>query len=415
MKMEAGKSAAGPPLGVDVLAGTDNFPLLTGAPPMPPFGSATLEFLSALSKELFRGSSFRQFPEMAAFAYWIREAKLREAESSFRRDNARGVRVPRGTVFHIAPSNVDTIFLYSLTLSMLAGNRNIVRISSKESPQVRTLLDLIARLLAEPSHAQIANRLSLIRYERDTDVTRYFSGLCDVRVVWGGNNSIAAIRALPLRPYATELLFADKSSLAVFDASNVISLPALEAETLARNFVNDTYSFGQLACSSPHLLVWRGTQPESIRAADRFWPLVEARLAAEPPEIEVNDIINKLVGEQKIAAQGPLKIRPAKSSLLSVHTLVGLDKFNRDDACGGGFFAEARIEALTELSVLTGRELQTIVSFGIRENEWKSYLLDAMPAGIDRIVKPGEALTFSPVWDGYDFMRDFTREISVGV
>ena len=33
----------------------------------------------------------------------------------------------RGVVFHIAPKNVDTIFVYSFVLSLLCANKNIIR------------------------------------------------------------------------------------------------------------------------------------------------------------------------------------------------------------------------------------------------------------------------------------------------
>ena len=40
---------------------------------------------------------------------------------------------PRGLVFHVPPANVDTIFVYSWALSALAGNPNVVRISSRSA------------------------------------------------------------------------------------------------------------------------------------------------------------------------------------------------------------------------------------------------------------------------------------------
>ncbi|MFC6804089.1 acyl-CoA reductase [Deinococcus caeni] len=40
--------------------------------------------------------------------------------------------MPRGLVFHVPPANVDTIFIYSWLMSVLAGNRNVIRLSSRE-------------------------------------------------------------------------------------------------------------------------------------------------------------------------------------------------------------------------------------------------------------------------------------------
>ena len=50
-----------------------------------------------------------------------------------RRRRADALRFPRGLVFHVPPANVDTIFVYSWALSALAGNSNVVRISSRSA------------------------------------------------------------------------------------------------------------------------------------------------------------------------------------------------------------------------------------------------------------------------------------------
>ena len=48
-------------------------------------------------------------------------------------------RVPR------AAANVDTLFVYSLVLSLLAGNRNIVRLSSRATDQSHVILNTSPR------------------------------------------------------------------------------------------------------------------------------------------------------------------------------------------------------------------------------------------------------------------------------
>jgi hypothetical protein len=50
---------------------------------------------------------------------------------------------------------------------------------------------------------------------------------------------------------------------------------------------------------------------------------------------------------------------------------------------------------------------------GVTKDEWRAFLEAAPVAGIDRIVPFGQALDFSPVWDGFDLMRVFMREVSL--
>ena len=52
-------------------------------------------------------------------------------------------RLGRGCVFHISPSNVPVNYAYSLVVGLLTGNTNIVRISSKDFPQVEIINKLM--------------------------------------------------------------------------------------------------------------------------------------------------------------------------------------------------------------------------------------------------------------------------------
>ena len=47
------------------------------------------------------------------------------------------LRLGRGMIFHIAPSNVPVNFAYSLISGLLAGNKNIVRLPTKDFEQIK--------------------------------------------------------------------------------------------------------------------------------------------------------------------------------------------------------------------------------------------------------------------------------------
>jgi hypothetical protein len=59
---------------------------------------------------------------------------------------------------------------------------------------------------------------------------------------------------------------------------------------------------------------------------------------------------------------------------------------------------------------LIERQWQTIVSIGITAADWRAFVAEARPHGIDRIVPPGAALDFSNVWDGQDLLDALTRK-----
>ena len=56
---------------------------------------------------------------------------------------------------------------------------------------------------------------------------------------------------------------------------------------------------------------------------------------------------------------------------------------------------------------------QTVTHFGFTPAELREFAASAGAAGLDRIVPVGEALDFSPDWDGYSLLRDFVRTVIV--
>ena len=55
------------------------------------------------------------------------------------------------------------------------------------------------------------------------EITDAFSALCNVRVIWGGDATIAEIRKSPLPPRSNEITFADRHSAAVINADSYLA------------------------------------------------------------------------------------------------------------------------------------------------------------------------------------------------
>ena len=78
-------------------------------PPLPPFDPEIEAFGARLSTRLLADPAARAFPDLAGLGFWLRPA----ATAGLRRHVAglAGYRVPRGLVLHIAPANVETLFV----------------------------------------------------------------------------------------------------------------------------------------------------------------------------------------------------------------------------------------------------------------------------------------------------------------
>ena len=382
--------------------------------PLRPFDDTAVAFCAKVSKAILLGGRFRAYPEMLAFGHWLRKASVLSLKSEF--ESRPEVRQARGNAFHIAPKNVDTIFLYSMFLSLLAGNSNVVRVSASLSDQVQTVIDTLAEVLEDPEFAEIASRLAILTYPHDAETSAWFSRRCDVRVVWGGDSTVEAIREVPLPPHARDLGFPNKWSVAVFDCATVMAMDEGELADNARKFTLDTYWFGQMACSSPRAILWLGDRDEMSECSQRFWGAVEAHLEGQDFGLGAVDVVNKRVAEDTLAMQAPgIRVHDGRGGLLNIVEFDALSAFGIDEHCGAGLFYQTHIERLEELDGFLGRTLQTVVSLGIPSQDWRAALKGSAFAGIDRIVPVGAALDFSPHWDGLDLMGEYTRALDIQV
>jgi hypothetical protein len=376
-----------------------------------PFADETIQFISKLSETILQDHGYRKYPDLIALAFWFRPAQLNKLKSEFERQRANRIWLARGRTFHIAPSNVDTLFVYSLFLSMLAGNINIVRLSERDSDQQQVLMDLLNKLLQDSEHREIKRRLMIVRYDHDDAITSGLSSHCDVRVLWGGDAAITHLRSIPIPPSAIELAFPDRFSFCILNAEAILSKQRLDQ--LAQRFYSDAYGFDQMACSSTKLVAWIGSADTTSQARTRFWTAVDKILSDRDYPLSASQAMDKLAAEYAIAIQAS-KVQIEKTSSNKICRVYFEDskEMNRDLHCGSGLFFECRFDSLRDLKRFLSRKDQTVTSYGISADEWKSFLR-MQPGGIHRVVPIGKALEFSPIWDGFDLLRSFCREVEI--
>ena len=117
------------------------------------------------------------------------------------RSRRRTLRFPQGLVFHIAPGNADTVFVYSwalAALAALAGNRNAVRVSERGGAATEAVLSALAQSL-DQADPVVAGTQRIVSYDHlDEAATAELSAACDLRVLWGSDQAITDIRRSPL-------------------------------------------------------------------------------------------------------------------------------------------------------------------------------------------------------------------------
>ena len=379
-----------------------------------PFEDITLDFVDVLSKTILNNSKAKSFPELIALAYWMRRANIVKLKDEFYKTTPDALFLSRGNAFHIAPSNVDTIFVYSWILSLLSGNANIVRISRKSNRQLDILVDFVNLLLEKVEFKNIRSRNLIVRYNHDDSITGHFSKLADVRIIWGGDETVEKIRKIAVKPSAVELSFSNKFSFCVIKSSALVQTKADELCRVASNFYNDSYLFDQLACSSPRLVIWIGNEEENQMARELFWGSLQEKLQKENIIINPVHIIDKIVSKYSFAIQDNHSSRniPSKKYNLDRIEIQKLSSFIRQCHSGHGLFYEYLAQSLNDISSFIDKNDQTMGIFGFSKEEIITFLKYNKIHGITRITSIGKALEFSNIWDGYNLLRSFTREVA---
>jgi hypothetical protein len=372
------------------------------------FSDLSVGFLSTLSSVLIKNQLIRRYPDVATFAFFCRKANILSNKKKYEGD---AIRLGRGVVFHIAPSNVPVNFAYSMVAGILSGNVNIVRVPSEHFEQVDIICRSIEQVTNIPEFTIYKKRLFLVRYDRQSSVTSGLSSLCDVRVIWGGDETIAQIRESSLPPRSYDVTFADRYSIAVINADALINETNLDK--LAEGFYNDTYLFDQNACTAPRLVIWTGKKENIVEGKNLFWEAVQKRLG----QYELSSIlsIDKLSALywQSTQCEGIMRVTPKDNKLWRIHVTNlshDIDKYR----CAGGYFLEYEAASLNELKEIVNRKYQTLAYYGYSRKELSDFLKFNRLNGIDRVVPFGKTMDFDLIWDGYDLILSLSRECSIG-
>ena len=377
--------------------------------PMEPFSKESIEYLNALFKTLNKDHRIKNHPDVATFAFFCRKANIVNLKKKHFTEGV--LRLGKGIVFHIAPSNVPVNFAYSLICGLLAGNINIIRVPSKNFEQVDIICDAINKLAEENSHQEISSKLVLVRYDRQNSATKLFSSICDVRIIWGGDSTIEQIRMNQLPPRSFDVTFADRYSLCVINADQYINED--KPEKIALGFYNDTYLFDQNACTAPHLVIWLGSD-ENVKAAKKiFWnnlyQILKTRYSVQP--VIAVDKLTSFYNQS--AKMGEVRKIATTDNLIWRIELKDLVKEIDEYRCTSGYFSEYHASSIHELSKIVNKKYQTLSYYGLSKEELSSFILEEKPNGIDRIVPIGRTSDFSLTWDGYDLINVLSRECSI--
>ena len=270
-------------------------------------------------------------------------------------------------------------------------------------------------MLDRPEFAPLKERTAILSCPRDSETISSLLSACDGRVIWGGDETVAAVRALPMPAHAVELAFPDRWSMCILCEQALDQMDGEQLAGLARRFYNDTYLMDQNACSSPQMVVWQtGGGGEDTRK--RWWETVAEEARRRYP-----------LGPFQAAR----KYERFCLAAMETGCVAGLDRYGGnllyvarlsqlpDDLTtlrgGFGLFFQWESETLEPLLDRLTPKVQTIACAGVDGVSLAQQLAGRQARGVERIVPVGQALEMDTLWDGHDIIAELSRILAVEV
>lgn len=123
---------------------------------------------------------------------------------------------PVGIVGHWTAGNVDLQAVLSGVCGLLGGNANLIRVPSDQRAHIDPLLACLAE---DDGEGALSSRLAFISFPSDrVDLHEAMARHVDGAMIWGGDEAVRAVRALPFPSWARIAVFGPRYSLALMDA-----------------------------------------------------------------------------------------------------------------------------------------------------------------------------------------------------
>ena len=368
-----------------------------------PFDKRIINFFALLSKNIQINKSAKNYTDVLSFAFFCRERNLINLKKNYPNSN---IRKGLGISFHITPSNIPTNFAYSLIFGLLSGNCNIVKVPSRNFPQIDIICKEIKRTLSK--FPKLRDHIKIIKYSRNEEFTKNISLISDARLIWGGNKTIEEAKSFKTKPNNRDLYFADKNSFCIINYDEYKKLTNNQIKLLALNFYNDTYLVDQNACSSPHVIFWLSKKKIENKVKEKFWmylnDLIEKKYEFDfsASYFKYDRSIDDYLSKKNIKITNNSNIYRVQ---FSTDDIKSLDTMKAK----WGYFYETNINNIKELFKYSNDSTQTLSYYGFEQEYLKDLLLKSTYKGIDRAVKIGQTLNISLFWDGYDIISNLTK------
>jgi hypothetical protein len=273
-----------------------------------------------------------------------------------------------------------------------------MKIGSLGNDLVRPFLEFAkARLGDGPLARYLAGQVRVEQFGREDPRNREMSEKAGVRIVFGTDEAVRAVDALPHRPGAGLVGFGDHQSQAWIE-------PACITDDLATTLARVFAIYGPAGCTSPRSVVLIGGTSAGVRQLrDRLadlWPKVLPRDAAA------------IVASQNVMARQWAAALGWDAVVTSRNAAVLAAGSPGQELVGGPMTLHLLAATVEEAVRNLPANIQTIGHALVNAGD-PAWLEVLARTAVKRFVPLAQMHHFGPVWDGIGFWRQLFEEIEV--
>lgn len=317
---------------------------------------------------------------------------------------------PKGLVSHWVAGNVPLLSMLILVQSIITKNKNIVKLSAQTENTLIHLLEPLNKIKIKYlgktySGKRILQSLVICSFSRnDINENKLISQLADVKISWGGGNSMEAIKKLPSKTNCHNILFGPKTSF------SIVSQDYLEFNNNYKRYflkmARDISSFEQKACSSPHTIFYKGTQIDDF--CSKLSEALDITLEMIPKVNMENEHSHILDAIEMGEFTG--KIWKNKNN---DWVIIKNDNFVLELPVFSRVIFIKQANDLKSIYPLIHEEVQTI-SLGLIGKEKINIANDLSNLGVIRFPDPGLMTNFDNPWDGKLVISELVKFSTLG-
>ena len=377
--------------------------------PLKPFDLSVINFLDVISKEIQNNNKTKFNSEISTFGFFCRKKNIQKLKKIYFIEKRGTIKLGLGIAFHVTPSNIPTNFAYSFVFSLLCGNSNIIKLPRQNFYEIEQLCMIFNKVLKK--FPKIKKYILIVKTKDNEDFSKKISKISDLRIIWGGNQTINKLKEIKTSERCRDLYFPNRNSFCILNLNELSKKNENEIIKICNGFYNDTFLVDQNACSSPHLIYWVGKKNKKI--INFFWKSLKKVIAEKNYKSFFSGSYykyNKLCNE--IINLGNFDNFDNYENFYCIN--LKKNSFNLNDLISKlGYFYQIQVNNINEVFKNVDSFTQTMTYYGFQKETIEKNYRKFHLKGIDRIVPIGQALTIEFNWDGYDLFNSMTRTISL--